>query len=277
VPALVELEQGEALNSISGFDWKVDIVAEASESVPAGHVVRTIPAQGVSLAEGKSLQLVVSTGPAPRVLPEVKGLTVDAAAAQLQGMALLVKVGDEPFDENVPAGTIISWMTPAQPGLVAGDTVVAGTQVVVVVSAGPAPRAVANVVGMALADATAALGQQQLTVAQLPDEFSDTVPAGQIARQDPPAGTEVPRGATVSIAVSKGQDLVAVPDLGALDPAGVRAALTAAGLRVGTVVGDATQPLAGASIGGGPPLAAGQMVKRDSAVDLTYPPPPPAA
>lgn len=276
IPSLAGLDQGEALNAISGFEWKVEVVREASETVAAGEIVRTSPGEGASLAEGKPLQLFVSAGPAPRTLPEVAGLAIDAASTQLQGMGLLIRIGDQPYDENVPAGTVISWSTPAQPGLVAGDDVVVGTQVVVVVSKGPAPRSVATVTGLGLTEATAALTGQQLVVAQLPDEFSDTILAGQVVRQEPVAGSEVPRGSTVLVVLSKGQDLVAVPDLGPLDAAGVQAALTAAGLRVGAVTGDTTRPLSGASIAGGAALVAGQLVKRDSAIDLTYPAPPPA-
>lgn len=273
VPAMAGLDQGQALNAISGLAWNVDVVREPSETVVAGQVIRTAPAGGTSLAEGEPLQLVISSGPAPRALPELVGRTLDQAAAQVQAMGLLIRVGNQPDDEVVPPGTVIAWSVPAQPALVAGDTVVVGTQIVVSVSNGPAPRTVVKVsgAGLGLAEATAALQQQQLVVAQLPDEFSDTVPAGQVARQDPPAGARVSRGTTVSIAVSKGPDLVAVPDLGALDPAGIRAALTTAGLQVGAVAGDQAQPLASATVAGGPPLTAGQLVKRGSAVDLAYP------
>src|SRR5690606_5439459 len=42
---------------------------------------------------------------------------------------------------------------------------------------------------------------------------SGRVPAGEIISQDVPPGTAVPRDSTVSVVVSRGQDLVPVPDV----------------------------------------------------------------
>ena len=107
-------------------------------------MIRTDPVAGTSLEEGAEFLLVVSNGPAPRVLPEITGLTVEEATAVLADLGLVLQLGDEVADEVVPAGTIISWTIPAQPALVAGDTVVPGTALVVTLSTGPAPRVAAR-------------------------------------------------------------------------------------------------------------------------------------
>lgn len=276
VPALVGLEQGEALNMISEFDWEVVTTEAADDEVPAGVVIRTDPAAGTSLAEGSPFSLVVSTGPAPRVLPELAGLTVDAATTALEELDLVLEVGDEPFDEEVPPGEIISWTVPDQPALVAGDTVLPGTAVVISVSAGPAPRVVPDLATLTVDQATAQLTELGLVVVVLPEEFSDTVPVGAIARQDPPAGTELERGATVSVAVSKGQDLVAVPPLADLGVDQVRAALEAAGLVLGEVRGDPAGVTVQADVGA-QTIGAGAVFPRGTVVDVTFqvPAPPP--
>lgn len=276
VPALVGLEQGEALNMISEFDWEVVTTEAADDEVPAGVVIRTDPAAGTSLAEGSPFSLVVSTGPAPRVLPELAGLTVNAATTALEELDLVLEVGDEPFDEEVPPGEIISWTVPDQPALVAGDTVLPGTAVVISVSAGPAPRVVPDLATLTVDQATAQLTELGLVVVVLPEEFSDTVPVGAIARQDPPAGTELERGATVSVAVSKGQDLVAVPPLADLGVDQVRAALEAAGLVLGEVRGDPAGVTVQADVGA-QTIGAGAVFPRGTVVDVTFqvPAPPP--
>ena len=66
-------------------------------------------------------------------------------------------------------------------------------------------------------------------MATLPDEFSATVPAGSVARQDPLPNTALDRGASVSIALSKGPDLVTIPTLAGRDLAAMQKALTDAG------------------------------------------------
>ena len=45
------------------------------------------------------------------------------------------------------------------------------------------------------------------------DDFSDTVDPGQVISTDPKAGTPAPRDSTVQVHVSKGPQLVDVPDV----------------------------------------------------------------
>ena len=167
----------------------------------------------------------------------------------------------------MPAGTIVSWSVPSQPGLVAGDTVVPGTIVQVVVSIGAAPRTLPDFTGYSLADTRTALESAGLVLAQLPDEFSATVPVGMVVRQEPAVGQQVPAGGTVSVALSKGPDLVAVPPLADLTVAQAQAALSTAGLVLGTITGDPTgfavlAEVDGQSIGAGAQLPAGDEGRR---------------
>ena len=60
-------------------------------------------------------------------------------------------------------------------------------------------------------------------------------PTGQVYKQDPPAGTEVKRGDTVTYWVSTGKPQATVPDLTNLTQADAETALADAGLKTGTV------------------------------------------
>jgi serine/threonine-protein kinase len=267
VPHLVGLAEAEALNQISGFNWESSVAREASDTVAAGIVIRTQPAEATVVEESKPFQLVVSSGPAPRTLPELVGLTLDQATARLAQLGLVLVKADPAFDETVPPDTVISWMVPEHPGLKVGDTVTLGTTVSVVLSAGPQPRVVPNLTGMSVADATAALGAQGLVLAQLEPEFSDSVAAGLIARQDPPADGSVDRGAAISVAVSKGPDVVGVPPLANLALQQVTDTLSAAGLTVGVVSGNPDGVLVAAQYKGVDVLP-GQLLPRGSAIDI---------
>ena len=81
------LEQAEALNQISEFDWDTVTTEEASDTVAAGLVIRTDPPAGTKLAEGKPFSIVASNGPAPRALPDLTGLTLDDARVELPAPA----------------------------------------------------------------------------------------------------------------------------------------------------------------------------------------------
>jgi serine/threonine-protein kinase len=276
VPDLVGLDADAALNEVSSFGWDTTQTQEPSDEVDDGDVIRTEPGVGQRLDRGDDLMLVVSSGPAPRVLPEIAGLTIDEARAALDELGLVLQEGERVPDETVAPGIIVSWVVPAQPGLVAGGTALPETVIVARISAGPEAREVPDVVGLNVEEATAQLDALGLVVEQLEDEFSDEVPVGAIARQNPPggAGLKVAKGSTVQIAVSKGQDLVVVPPLGGLTVAEVTTALTDAGLTLGEVKGDPAGMAVLAELDG-MSLAAGVTLPRGTPVDVTFEVPPP--
>ena len=172
------------------------------------------------------------------------------------------------YDETVPSGNVISWMVADQPALKAGDTVTIKTSVSVLVSAGPKPRVVPDLTGMTIDEATAALATQGLVLVQVDPQFSNTVAAGVIAAQDISPNTTLQRGAPISVALSKGPDVVAVVPLAGLTLQQTTDALTTAGLAVGTVSGNPDGVLVGAQYKGVDILPA-QLLPRGSAIDIT--------
>ncbi len=268
VPHLAGLTEAEALNQISGFNWDTVVTSEASDDVAAGVVIRTQPDEGTALQESKPFQLIVSTGPAPRPLPDLVGMTLEQATTTLDNLGLVLVQAAPAFDEVAPAGTVLSWMVPDQPGLRAGDTVTPNTTVSVVLSAGPQPRVVPNLIGMTVDQATAAVGEQGLLLAQVDPQFSDTIAVGSIAAQDLAPDTKVDRGVTITVAVSKGPDVVAVPPLANLTLQQTTDALVGAGLTVGTVSGNPAGVLVAAQHQGVDVLP-GQLFPRGTAIDIT--------
>ena len=67
------------------------------------------------------------------------------------------------------------------------------------------------------------------------DDFSDTVPVDKVIGTNPAAGTSQARGSSVQISVSKGPELVTVPDLKGKTLEAAQAQLVALGLDVDTV------------------------------------------
>lgn len=273
IPSLAGLSEGEALNVLDPLGFEVTVSTEASDTIDAGDVIRTEPAAGTVINVKDPVLLVVSSGPAPRELPELTGLTVTKARQQLQALGLLLEEAEPEFDETIAAGVVLRWEVPDLPTLVAGDTVPKGTTVQVVASAGPEPRAVPDLRGLSLEAATAQLQALGLKIAALPTEFSPDVAAGLVARQMPPAGESIQRGGTVSVALSKGPDLVPLPAVEGLSVVQATQALADAGLVAGVIKGDPATPVIGAQIGGRA-VVTGTPVLRGTTVDLiTFPPP----
>lgn len=275
VPELAGLTTGEAQNRIAGNGWEVTITQEQSDEQPADRVIRTDPAVGVEVQEGDPFTMVVSSGPTPSPLPDLAGRSVDEATALLTQAGLVPDVQAAQNDEVVPAGTVLSWQVVAQPMLVAGDPVQKGTSVQVIPSAGPALRSMPDMVNVTLDVAVAALDKRQLVYTTV--EAFDDRPAGTVIAQSIPYKTEVDRGTSVELTVSKGPDLVTFPDLTGLDYNGVVAALTNAGFVAGTppaiTSGDTTQPLQQALINGTPATPGATFPRAAAVVNLVYPEP----
>jgi eukaryotic-like serine/threonine-protein kinase len=271
VPDLVGLTEAEALNQVSGFNWDTVVTREASDEVATGIVIRTQPGQSTALDENQSFQLIVSTGPAPRPLPDLVGMTLDQATSSLTSLDLVLQQSDPVFDEAIPVGIVVSWMVPDQPALKAGDTVTPKTTVSVVLSAGPQPRLVPNLGGLTVDAATAALTEQGLVLLQLEPQFDNTgnVAAGLILSQDLAPDSTVDRGAVISVVVSKGQDLVAVPSLGNLTLQQATDALNAAGLAAGVVTGNVDGILVAAKYQG-VDVQVGQQLLRGTPIDIAF-------
>jgi serine/threonine-protein kinase len=270
VPPTAGLDEAAARALVADYQWDVDIRRVRSDDEPeAGVVIGTEPEAGVELGEGEPFLIIVSDGPEFRALPELVGLTQEAALAALADLQLAGTIAEPQFDEAAPLGRVLSWTVPDQPTLVAGDPVLPGTPVAITVSAGPAPRVVPDVANLALAEATAALDAVQLTITELEPVFSDTVPAGVVIAQDPPAGTELARGSTVGVTLSKGPDVVVLPDLSGLTLSEVTAALQSAGFTIGNIIGLTEGTFAQAKIGG-EAVAAGGTYPRGTQVDLAF-------
>ena len=154
------------------------------------------PAGNTPADRGSTVTLQVSTGPEAVDVPDVRGMTEDAARNALQAVGLeLGSVTTQTSDTTDP-GLVIS-QNPGQ-----GTTADPGTAVSVVLAAEPDTISVPNVIGNGATDAAAKLSQLGFVVTS-ETAFSDQ-PAGEVIAQRPSGGTEVERGARVIITVSDG-------------------------------------------------------------------------
>ena len=270
IPLLAGLDQGEATNQVTEFGWEVVTTEEASDTVAVGAVIRTDPPSGEKLGEGKVLTLVVSTGPPPVPLPDIAALEQTEAEGRLLDSGLAIGVVTPEYSEEVPSGTVVRWVVALQPNLVAGQDVVKGTAVDIFVSQGPAPRVVPNLIGMSIESATTAINDLQLVLNRADDQFSNDIAAGGIAVQSPLEGEQLPKGGSVTVSVSKGPDVVAVPNgLTTMKLDKATETLTNSGFVVGQVTGN-TRGVIVALTSGGQVVSAGQLLPRGSVIDIAF-------
>lgn len=140
VPNVLNLDLATASNQLGakGFT-QITTEAKADETIPAGKVISTDPAPGITVEKGSPIKIVISDGPPKVAVPNVEGLTLDEAVAKLTGnFQWSMKTSDVPFGDPRD-GKVIS----QSPG--AGAQVPKGTQVTLLVGkALPAPTTVAT-------------------------------------------------------------------------------------------------------------------------------------
>jgi len=167
------------------------ITEDWDPAVPDGSVASTDPPVGDELKPGSLVNLVVSKGPKPVKLPNLAGVDVADAQAQLEAAGLVVTTTEE-FSTEYVEGQVVS-STPAK-----GDRVPVGSTVALVVSKGPPPVEVPYLIDMPKDDAVNLLQSLGLNVEINEPPFT---PLDRVISQDPAAGTLIPAGSTVTITI----------------------------------------------------------------------------
>lgn len=204
-----------------------------SPTVAAGLVAQTDPPLGSALAPGTAVQLLVSTGPKPLPVPALAGMTEDDAIAAIKAAPFtLADPIIRQFDASVPQGLVIDALADDNSSILALPTFGELQTVHLVVSAGALP----DVGGLSPDEAVRILAGVGLTATPEAEEFSD-FPAGTVSRIDPePNADGVARifrvGDSVSLLVSRGPDLVQIPDVEGDNIAEAKAELEALGFAV---------------------------------------------
>jgi serine/threonine-protein kinase len=198
----------------AGYDTPV-----FDEKVPKGSVVSQDPSGEV--VGGGTVTLVLSKGPERYTIPNLVNQPQAAALSTLRGLHLNPQP-TEAYDSKIPAGNVVS-TDPA-----AGTQAKRDAVVKVVVSKGAEPVQLPSVVGQGQSRASDTLTDLGLKVS-IKREFNDTVPAGTVIAQNPGPGT-VGKGSTVTLTVSKGPNVVTVPDLRGQTPDAASAKLRGLGL-----------------------------------------------
>lgn len=168
-----------------------------------------------------TIEPTVTPGPQMAVVPNVIGLDERSAIAAIEGAGLLPYAELPRASDVVSAGLVFDQFPPAT------TVVTASTVVTYVVSTGPETIPLPDVVTMRGIDAEFQLRSLgfQVQVVSAPDRLS----AGFVFRTEPPAGTPLRRGDTVTIFVSIG-DKVRMPDVTGLPEEEAIRRVVAAGL-----------------------------------------------
>jgi serine/threonine-protein kinase len=196
LPSLVGTTKDQAVQILTSLGLTAQFKDAESPDQPAGAVLAQDPPAG-DVAAGTPVTLTVSVGKGKVTIPNVLNLDQASASNQLGAAGLVIKVAQE-NSPTVPNGAVIRTDPPVSTQVDKGSTVT------LVVSSGPAPVELPNLVGLtesAARDKLQELGMKaSVTTGDVPYNSDQ---AGKVILQGTPAGSKVPPGTTITLTVGK--------------------------------------------------------------------------
>jgi serine/threonine-protein kinase len=193
VPPVAGNTQEDAIERLEKAGFRVAVEAASSQTVPEGLVISSDPSGGETARRGSVVTIIVSSGPRLVTVPPLVGRSADAAQQALRGRGLGFSISRQESEQ--PEGRVIGQSPEA------GDQVVTGTTVALIVSEGVPAVAMPNVIGDLRPDAVQALRGLGLSVTVTEVETDVQAQNNRVTDQFPPPGTELREGDSVTIRV----------------------------------------------------------------------------
>jgi serine/threonine-protein kinase len=196
LPNTIGMDAAAAEAQLKADGLQVKQNLQPNDVTEQGKVFDMDPKPGTKVDKKSLVTLLVSSGSAPAPIPNVVGQNVDDATSALEAAGFNVTT-EQRQDDKRAEGTVLAQDPKA------GTTANKGSSVKLTVSAGK-PKV--GVPDETLKDAAAAAGELRSLglVAALKEQPSDSVDRGKVISTDPPGGTQVDKGSTVTLVVSSG-------------------------------------------------------------------------
>jgi len=224
VPNVEGQNPDAARAAISAAGLLVDLRQEPSDVALTNKVTRTDPGAGVSVAERSRVTIFVGTGPASATVPALSGKTVQEAQTLLEQRGL--KLGEQTTQETADSAQVgkIIQSTPA-----AGVDAPGGSAVAVVVGTKQTTVSVPDVTGQSEEQAKQTLGNAGFSQVQT-QQVDGGGQEGTVVGTNPSAGTKVAPGTTITLQISRGNQ-IQVPNVVGQSASDAVQQLNAAGIR----------------------------------------------
>ena len=225
VPEVAGMTVAEARESLEGAGLDVTVIQAYDDVVAAGEIVGTEPAGGESIAKDGTVTLQVSKGPRMVEVPVIVGILESDSLKRLNDAGFPMPTVEREYHDSIPVDEVISSSTRA------GDVVRHDTVITLIVSNGPEPITIPDVVGSSEATAKTTLGAHALDITVVTERTLEA-DKGFVFRQDPAGDTAGFRTQEITIWVSAGPPLVEVPNFTGLSESQAEARAENEGLEV---------------------------------------------
>ncbi len=225
VPDLTGMTVKQAEDALKAIQLTVGDIEPTFSQEESGTVVGQDPEEDAEVDAGAEIKLMVSAGLELFKVPKVVDLTEEEAAQKLIEAGFELAPAQREYNSKVNKGIVFK-QTPE-----AGQKVPKGTRITLVVSEGTELREVPKVTGQSRSTAENDLTSAGFKV-KVNEEYNDTVPESEVIRQSPDAGSFAEAGSSVTIVVSKGEELISVPEVRTETEADARTMIDDLGLNV---------------------------------------------
>jgi eukaryotic-like serine/threonine-protein kinase len=188
VPSVTGDPLKKAKGAMRNAGLRVSVKHRFDGRVPVDRVISQQPATG-RIPKGSTVSLVVSDGPKPVAIPDVRGTAQDRALKVLGAKGFEVVI-EEAFSKKVTPGDVVG----TDPG--AGTDLPPGETIVLTVSLGPEYFDCPDFFGMSVDEARAMAQQHGLELTALPVPGSS---GNNVVSQIPGGGTRIRYGSTVTV------------------------------------------------------------------------------
>ncbi|EUJ27016.1 Serine/threonine-protein kinase PrkC [Listeria grayi] len=200
VPNVSNQTESSAISNLEAQGFNVNKTIEKnSDKIEEGKIISTDPKAGKKVEKGSRINLYISVGSKKITLEDYTGKSYDTVKKTLDEQGFRSVSSQEAYSDEQDKGMIISQNPLANQDVVAKDT-----DISFVVSKGPEPVLLANLSGFTKKAAEDYAKTNQLEISSS-EEYSDSVPEGQVISQKPSAGTSMAKGDNISVVISKGE------------------------------------------------------------------------
>ena len=230
VPKVVGIAEDDAIALLKKEDLGYRIETDYHNTIEKGFVISSSIEEGTVVEKHTTIILTVSDGAKEFDVPDVVGKNKEDARKILKDEYGLNPEFEYKPDATAPLDTVIETSPKAPQQVKYGDTIT----VYVSSGADSTDTTVPNLSGETKDGAKAKLEMQKLNLGQVNEEYHDTIAAGLVTRQDVPADSKLPEGATVNIWISKGvEPNPKVPSIAGMSVDKAKEELEKAGLKLG--------------------------------------------
>ena len=230
VPKVVGVAEDDAIALLKKEDLGYRIETDYHNTIEKGFVISSSVEEGTIVEKHTTIILTVSDGAKEFDVPDIVGKNKEEARTILKDEYGLNPEFEYKPDAVAPLDTVIETSPKAPQQVKYGDSIT----VYLSSGADSTDTTVPNLAGETKDGAKAKLEMQKLKLGQVHEEYHDTIAAGLVTRQDVPADSKLPEGATVNIWISKGvEPNPKVPSIAGMSVEKAKEELEKAGLKLG--------------------------------------------